>query len=715
MYPIKQSTAITVPFFVHDASGDAVTGLTDGSFTKRISKNGTAFGAMTVTITELENGWYSIPLSTSHSDTNGILSITFTNAGAKQVNLQFRVETKLTDDLVDLTAAQVNTQADLALTDYDGPTNAEMIARTILAASYFDPAVDAVANVTLVATTTDVTNQVTADMTAVSGDTVAADNLEATFDGTGYLDNVAPSTQAQVGQLSTGSAAISVAAESAVITVGTEVNTYTSTAQLDGIYHEVSDTAGQLDFYYQFDVGGNGVGVSATMTGRLNGANDDLDIFAYNWGTMSWDQLLNLPGIAGTSDSESTITLLVAHTGAGADLGKVRLRAFKASGLTSATLFLDRAYLSYSVVAQSVGYALGRVWVDTVAGNAGTEIHVNGVADNASPFADAITIAGILGIHEYNVSPDSTLAPIADLNDVNVYGVGYTLQLGGHDYAGTHFIHSGHVSGTATSSVNTDHIDFVDSIIENMTIDDPHFTNCGFIGTVTLSGVGTGTPGEVRVVDCRSLLDAGLIFDFGTGSENHNAVFSNYQNKLEIRNFNVVTTGGTDLLTISGSGQLIIAASCDSGTINLTGTWEITDNSGGAVTIIQDDVATDVITLQADTDDIQTRLPAALVSGKMDSDTTAISGSTAAADQLEASAKTIVVGAAQTGTLSTTQMTTDLTEATDDHYNGRIIIWTSGVLKDQATNITDYTGVSGLLTFTATTEAPSNNDTFVIV
>ena len=50
--------------------------------------------------------------------------------------------------------ASINTQCDTALTDYDGPTNAEMNARTILAASYFDPAVDAVANVTLVATTT---------------------------------------------------------------------------------------------------------------------------------------------------------------------------------------------------------------------------------------------------------------------------------------------------------------------------------------------------------------------------------------------------------------------------------------------------------------------------------------------------------------------------------------------------------------------------------
>ena len=53
-----------------------------------------------------------------------------------------------------LNGAYVNAQADTALTDYDGPTDAEMIARTLVAASYFDPAADAVANVTLVATTT---------------------------------------------------------------------------------------------------------------------------------------------------------------------------------------------------------------------------------------------------------------------------------------------------------------------------------------------------------------------------------------------------------------------------------------------------------------------------------------------------------------------------------------------------------------------------------
>lgn len=101
--------------------------------------------------------------------------------------------------------------------------------------------------------------------------------------------------------------------------------------------------------------------------------------------------------------------------------------------------------------------------------------------------------------------------------------------------------------------------------------------------------------------------------------------------------------------------------------------------------------------------------------GEADADAVKISTSSDAADRLEASAETIVIGAAAAGTLSTTEMTTDLTEATDDHYNGRIIIWTSGVLKDQATDITDYTGSGGKLTFTAVTEAPSASDTFVIV
>ncbi len=124
---------------------------------------------------------------------------------------------------------------------------------------------------------------------------------------------------------------------------------------------------------------------------------------------------------------------------------------------------------------------------------------------------------------------------------------------------------------------------------------------------------------------------------------------------------------------------------------------------------------TTVDAIETDTQDIQSRLPAALVSGNIIADIKAIDGNTTSAANLQKSTLTIVTGAAAAGTLSTTQMTTDLGQATDNHFIGRTIVWTSGVLFQQAALVTDYAGSGGLLTFTAVTEAPSATDTFVIV
>jgi len=83
------------------------------------------------------------------------------------------------------------------------------------------------------------------------------------------------------------------------------------------------------------------------------------------------------------------------------------------------------------------------------------------------------------------------------------------------------------------------------------------------------------------------------------------------------------------------------------------------------------------------------------------------------------------VGQLITGTVSSADFTptmtefeaNDITESTDDHFNGRLITFTSGSLAGQQTDITDYTtgtGGKGHFTVTALTEAPSNGDTFVI-
>lgn len=121
MFALKASTAITWAVFAHDASGDAVTGLTDGSFTKLLSKAGGQLAATTVTLSSIGNGFYSVPLSTAHTDTLGAMTMVFTNAGCKQINTQFRISTRINDDFAYPAVSGRSTQ-----TETDGMVHADL-------------------------------------------------------------------------------------------------------------------------------------------------------------------------------------------------------------------------------------------------------------------------------------------------------------------------------------------------------------------------------------------------------------------------------------------------------------------------------------------------------------------------------------------------------------------------------------------------------------
>lgn len=400
--------------------------------------------------------------------------------------------------------------------------------------------------------------------------------------------------------ISVGSAAVSTPAESAVLTTGTEVNSYTDTETLNGIRHEISDVAGALELYYQFDVGGNGIAVTIEMVGRLNGSNDDIGVFAYNWGALSWDQIGNMEGSNSSTDGGSEFNLLTRHTGAGANLGKVRIRGYAASGLTSATLHIDQAFVSYSIVTNSVGYSLGRVWIDTDSGTNGTEVFVNGTADNpVKTVADALTIAASLGLHELAVSPDSIIVLASNLQGFNVYGVGYSLDFAGFDVAGSHFYHSSPTVGKMTTTGGADHYDQLDSIVGNMEVDDAHYTNCSFNGTIALDQL---TSGDLKIINSRSIIAGAStpIIDCGVAAVTHNISIANWQNGIEIRNLN---NGGSNLFSISGTGKLVVAATC-SGTMNVRGAFQIVDNSGGNVTFVFDDIHEDTHEIKAKADQL---------------------------------------------------------------------------------------------------------------
>jgi hypothetical protein len=372
-----------------------------------------------------------------------------------------------------------------------------------------------------------------------------------------------------------------------------------SVTALDGTYHQIDDSVDAIDIVYRFDVGGDGVASSIDWTGYVSSANDTITVSAWDFtGTPAWVQVGEVSGQSGSTNTVESFRIFTSMTGtvAGTNLGKVYVR-FHCAAQCNPTLYTDQLFTSFSTVSQTVGYALGRVWADTAEGTAGTESYVNGVADNpVDTVAQAVTIAGNLNIHDLHMTSDSTFAPTTDMNGYNVYGIGYTCTLGGHDYAGTHIFHASPMTGVATTTGGADHFDVIDSIVGNVTVDDAHFTRCSFNGTITLDQT---TGGDLKLVDSRSIIAGSGTpsIDCGTAAVTHSISISNWHNGIEIKNLN---NGGTNLFSISGTGQLVVASTC-SGTMNVRGQWKITDNSGGNVTFVYDDIRTEVESILEDT------------------------------------------------------------------------------------------------------------------
>lgn len=240
----------------------------------------------------------------------------------------------------------------------------------------------------------------------------------------------------------------------------------------------------------------------------------------------------------------------------------------------------------------SGGY-IGKIWIDTVDGNAGTSEDENGTFKApVDTLTDALTLAaGIGGVHTFNFSPDSSWTMLADFKDSVTEGYGYGIAGAGYDFSGTHFIHTSPTTGVFLSA--TAHVDFVDSIIGNVTVNDSHFTNSTFTGTVTMGAVSS----TLRIIGCRTVSASGATFDFGTSSSVAHAVVANdFNGNLTISNFG---NSGVDTMIITGGGEITIDSSCTSGTIDIHGDWHVIDN--GSCTITYDDSRDDLIDILADT------------------------------------------------------------------------------------------------------------------
>ena len=197
---LRQSTSQVIRFGPFLDSTDGVTpetALTIAQADMQLSKDGAAFAQKNAAgnATHDTDGWYSTTLDTTDTATTGELKIQINVSGALPVWETYFVLTQSAYDALQTgtfnnlggTAQTADHTAAIA----DIPTVAELNARTILSASYalessisslndFNPAVDTVANVTLVATTTTNTDMVGTNNALLAASYTAPDNASIT-------------------------------------------------------------------------------------------------------------------------------------------------------------------------------------------------------------------------------------------------------------------------------------------------------------------------------------------------------------------------------------------------------------------------------------------------------------------------------------------------------------------------------------------------------
>jgi len=399
------------------------------------------------------------------------------------------------------------------------------------------------------------------DVQAISGDKTAADNMELQYDTTGLTGDTFPATQAQLGNITNTGAAVNKPASSYVLTTGVQASgTVATTETLDQVYHQHTDTAGAMELYYEFNVGA-GKPTSVTMTGRLNSGNDSLDIFGYDWVSASFKQIGVLAGKAQSTDDVQSYTVFVNMVGNGSDLGKVRIQFKASSGLTSANLYVDQIFLSYSE-AQS-GYEGGAVWFDSNASNTGVVVGLDGVSGNpVSSEASVTTLLASTGLHKIEVTPNSTFTLEAAHDNQVMIGEDWTLAFNGKSISNTH-IQGAVMSGTftAASKPSFDRCDLFEVNGQSVSIRDSAF--CG-----TVNGFVMGTTGKFTFDNCYSGVpgtNAPVITWPGLGAS-----------ELGIRHYSggmkYVSMGTSDVSTLEGIGKFTEVSSTG-GALELRGVF----------------------------------------------------------------------------------------------------------------------------------------------
>lgn len=391
-----------------------------------------------------------------------------------------------------------------------------------------------------------------------------------------YLDQFT-ATREQLSGLANVGSAVNRPAESYTLTTGTQsANTYVETQALDDIRHEHTDNAGAMDLYYQFNVG-SGTPSSVSVTGYITGNNDDLDVFGYDWIADDWVQIGNIQGLNSTANRVFSFDMFVNMVGSAENSGVVRIRFYKASGLTTALLAVDQIFVAYNFGAS--GYEGGAVWIDTNASNTNTVVGVDGTTTNpVSTIGAANTLLAATNLKRLSVAPGSNITLEASQETQVLAGALWELDLNGQSISAS-LIVGAEVSGVGTGANAPE---FKECDIEASTLPPCEIKRCSLEGRITLGA------GFYHVHNPHGHEDA--VLDYGAAIGNTEVNISDFSGDLNIENLGA---NGTDSLFVRGHGKIILAANCVGGSVKWDGHFTITNNGSG-ITITKDEISDNV-------------------------------------------------------------------------------------------------------------------------
>ena len=308
---------------------------------------------------------------------------------------------------------------------------------------------------------------------------------------------------------------------------------------------------------------------------------------------------------------------------------------------TESTTYL-RTQDSFKVENQIASAYEGSVWLDQKRGVAGTVVGVNGTKNNpVDTLADAATLlatAKLIGLRHLRIRQttggalDLSTAGVWDQFIVEAIGAEVSIDFGGEDVDGSQFIGCA-LTGTMVGSIVAGNCD-LDGVVDL----DGHFNVCHLAGTNALANA-------ARVIfdRCTSKVAGGAgqaIVDMGAAhAAGSHAQFRGWIGGIDLRNMD----NAGDLVSLDFvSGHAVLGSTVSAGNLVLRGVGKKTIGAIGAVTFNDDGFVQGSI-LEDDLDDIQTRLPTALVGGRMDSDVAviqagAITSAAIATDAIDADA-----------------------------------------------------------------------------